>query len=222
MTGRSDGLEGQGVAPVVRARAVSKVYGRTVALWCVDASVHGGEALAVAGPNGSGKTTLLRVLAGVTSATSGEVEREAQDGPMRIALVSHRTHLFDALTPLENLGLTRRLARGGNDPAAMLSAVGVAASMHRPCRELSAGTLRRVAIARALTPRPHALLLDEPFAGLDRHAGDLVEEALRAYVAGEGILILSSHDEERAARLTARSLRLDRGRVANVERGPWA
>lgn len=206
----------------VRARAVSKVYGTTIALWRIDLEVHAGESVAVAGPNGSGKSTLLRVLAGLTSLTSGEVDREAVSGPLRVALVSHRTHLLDALTPLENLSLTRRLSRTTQDPELMLRALGVDSSMRRPCRELSAGTVRRVAIARALTATPDALLLDEPFAGLDREAGDLVEAALRGYVEHQGILILSSHDEERAGRVAARTIRLDRGRVVGAGNRPWA
>ena len=206
----------------VRARGVSKVYGATVALWRVDISARAGEAVAVGGPNGSGKTTLLRVLAGVTSLTAGEVDRQAGGGRMRVALVSHRTHLLDALTPLENLRLTRQLARSGQDPELMLAALGVSTLMRRPCQELSAGTLRRVAIARALTVAPHALMLDEPFAGLDTKAADLVEEALHMYVKRRGILLFSSHDEERARQIATRSVRLDEGRVVDVRDSSWA
>ena len=207
---------------VVQARGLSKVYGATVALWRVDIAARAGEAVGVRGPNGSGKSTLLRVLAGVTAVTAGKVDRQADGGRMRVALVSHQTHLLEALTPLENLRLTRQLAARGQAPELILAALGVSPSIRRPCQELSAGTLRRVAIARALTAAPHALILDEPFAGLDRRAADLVEHALQTYVKGGGILLFSSHDEERAGQVATRSLSLDRGRVVDARDSSWA
>lgn len=202
-------------ARAVIASSLTKIYGQTVALWRVDLTVRSGEIVAVGGPNGSGKSTLLRVLAGLTAPTAGSVASSGEAGgpPPRVAFVGHATHLLGALTPAENLRLTSRLARRHCDPDRWLGSLGIGPSVARPCRELSSGTQRRVALARALMTDPDVLLLDEPFAGLDRAASDLAEDVL-GLAAREGrIIVLASHDTERAARLATRSIALDAGHL---------
>ena len=100
---------------VLRASMVTKLYGSTIALWRADFDAKSGELVALEGPNASGKTTLLRILAGLTAPTSGRVSWTgvAGDRGPRVAHVSHESHLYMALTPLENLRLTAHLARRG-------------------------------------------------------------------------------------------------------------
>ncbi len=197
------------------ATRLTKVYGQTVALWRVDLVARAGEVLAVGGANGSGKSTLLRILAGLTAPTAGSIAWRAEAGVTapRIAYVGHATHLLDGLTPVENLRLAASLARSALDPDDLLETLGVAGSRVRPCGELSAGTQRRVALARALVTDPDALLLDEPFAGLDGSAADLTEHAIALAGAQGRLVVMASHDRARSSRLAPEVLTLEAGRL---------
>jgi heme ABC exporter ATP-binding subunit CcmA len=197
------------------ASGLTKVFGQTVALWRVDVVVRSGEVLAVSGPNGSGKSTLLRVLAGLTTPSVGSISTQAEAGveAARIAFVGHASHLLGALTATENLRLAMRLARRTGAPERWLDAVGVGAASGRLCQELSSGTQRRVALARALITDPDILLLDEPFTSLDEAGADLVERVLSQEAADGRMVVLASHDSDRANRVATRLLRLEAGRV---------
>lgn len=208
---------------VVRASAVTKVFGDTIALWDVDVDGASGSLLAVSGPNGSGKSTLLRILAGLAAPTRGHVSWTS-DRPgfrPRIALLGHANHLFDELTALENVALAARLAgRDGAVAGELLDRLGVGPYAARRAGHLSAGTRRRVGLARALATDPDALLVDEPFAGLDEGAGDLVGRALTAARDEGRLVVIATHDGARSRAIATHMLRLDRGRIRKAEPAP--
>lgn len=198
------------------ASALTKLFGETVALWQVDLRATSHDVIAIHGPNGSGKSTLLRVLAGLTATTRGSVAWTAPAGARRprIAFVGHATHVYEALTPLENLELATRLARAGADRIPfVIERLGLVEAAAVQCRSLSAGTLRRVAIARATAIDPDVLLIDEPFAAQDRVAANLVSSRL-AELAREGTLVIvASHDDARSQAIATRVLYLDGGQL---------
>ncbi len=155
------------------------------------------------GPNGAGKTTLLRLLAGLARPSAGTVlidgapltrEPSSRRG---IGLLSHQSHLYDDLTPLENLGFTARL-HGLSKPAEAaeraLASVGLADRAQSAIRSLSRGMVQRVTIAAALLHGPKILLLDEPFTGLDPASSSQVASILSAEQARGSALVLVSHD----------------------------
>ncbi|MBI3746299.1 MAG: heme ABC exporter ATP-binding protein CcmA [Chloroflexi bacterium] len=199
------------------ATGLTKLYGETVALWHVDLRVASRELVAVHGPNASGKSTLLRIIAGLTAATHGQVTwaTEAGVSRRRLAFVGHAGHLYDALTPVENLQLAARLARADTgDLVDVLGRLGLAAVAATPCRDLSAGMARRVAIGRAIATDPDVLLVDEPFAAQDQAAGALVATLL-ADLAHEGrLVIIASHDDARSRSVASRNVFLEAGHVA--------
>lgn len=200
----------------VEARAITKLYGSTVALWRADLSLRSGELVAVQGPNASGKSTLLRILAGLTPPTSGQITwmDAGGTGRPRIAHVGHESHLYIALSPLENLRLTAHLAR--RDLEAGLRAcdrLGLTSFLGIPCQQLSSGTLRRVAVARALASDPDALLLDEPFASLDAVAVAAMSEVLVDAAAEGRLVVVAVHEDAIVEAIATRVLRLDSGRI---------
>lgn len=198
-----------------RAAAITKIFGETVALWQVDLHARSGELLAVHGANASGKTTLLRIIAGLTAPTRGGVTWATPPGRRpRVAMVGHATHLFDRLSPLENVALAARLARRDEAVAVgLLAALGVGRFGARPVQGLSAGTRRRVGLARAVATDPDVLVVDEPFAGLDPEAAELVGRLL-ASLRDEGrLLVVASHDDSRTRLLATRSAWIEGGRV---------
>jgi heme exporter protein A len=157
----------------------------------------------VVGPNGAGKTTLLRLLAGLARPFAGEVLIQGsvltRDPSSRrfLGFLSHQSHLYDDLTPLENLTFAARL-HGLSDPAgsarSALASVGLEHRAGDPVRRLSRGMVQRVAIASALLHDPGVLLLDEPFTGLDPQSAEQVAQLLRRELDGGAGLILVSHD----------------------------
>lgn len=205
---------------LVRATNVTKVFGETVALWDVTLDARSGELIALHGPNGSGKSTLLRILAGLTAPTRGRVTHTTDDPGRRtrVAYLGHATHLFDELTAIENVALAARLARQDPEVAVtLLDAVGVSPYDGRRVVALSAGTRRRVGLARALATDPDIVLADEPLAGLDDDAADLVVRVLARMRGGGRLVVLATHDEARSVSLATRVVRLEQGRIREAQ-----
>ena len=200
----------------VSARSLTKLFGETIGLWDVSLECHSGELLAVHGANGSGKSTLLRILAGLTASTHGGVTwtSDAPGVAPRIGLLGHATHLFEELTATENVVLAARLA--GREPASaprLLGRLGVEPYAARRVGSLSAGTRRRVGLARVLATDPDVLFVDEPFAGLDAEACDLVSDVLGA-ARDQGRLVgIATHDGSKSGSIATRSVELESGRV---------
>ena len=202
-----------------RAAAVTKVYGDTIALWDVDLEGRSGEMVAVHGANGSGKTTLLRIIAGITAPTRGRVAWTADEPGRRprIGLLAHANHLFDELTALENVALAARLARRDEGVAIdLLGRLGIAPSAARRTGGLSAGTRRRVGLARLIATQPDVVLVDEPFAGLDESAADLVARMLADARDDGRAVVIATHDDARTRSIATNTAWLDAGRLSGM------
>ena len=166
--------------------AVERRFGERVALNGVSVRVEEGQTLVVLGPNGAGKTTLLRVLAGLLRPHAGEARvlgaalpAEAWKLRGRVGLVAHEPLLYRDLTPRENLRFHARLhSVDGRRVDDVLDAVGMSERADDPLTELSRGMVQRVAAARAVLHDPPLLLLDEPWAGLDPAAVELLEPVI--------------------------------------------
>ncbi len=207
---------------VLIAHGLTRLYGDTVAVWRADLRTSSGEAVAIQGPNGSGKSTLLRLLAGLATPTSGTVSWAASAGASRpkVGYLGHASHLFEALTPVENIRLAARLARTDPDRGLrLLEELGIASWAGRRCGDLSAGTVRRVALARVLATDPDVVIVDEPFAALDPTAAGLVEATIRAR-CGQRLLILASHGDARTRAVADRLFEMCDGRLE--ERDTWS
>jgi heme exporter protein A len=196
-------------------------FGEREALAGVDARLAAGESLAVFGPNGAGKTTLLRVLAGLLRPHAGSVRLLGHELPDdawavrgRIGFASHEPLLYRELSGRENLDLYARLYRvpNGNERIAeLLAATDMTSRADEPVRTLSRGMVQRLALVRAVLHRPEVLLLDEPRAGLDPDAEELVEPLIGR---GCGLTrVLVTHDLERGLAEADRVLGLRDGRA---------
>jgi len=216
---------------VLEAKNVRRVYGRTVAVDGASLALEPGRITGLLGPSGCGKSTLLRCLAGLEPVDGGEVwgggrllsaphvhvPPEARD----VGLVFQDYALFPHLTVAENVafGLAARPKSERRKLAlTQLERVRLAHRADAWPSALSGGEQQRVALARALARDPAAILLDEPFSGLDGPLRTEVREAtlsaLRA--AGKAALIVT-HDAEDAM-LTSDSLALmEAGRI--LQRG---
>lgn len=192
--------------PAVEVDAVSKRFGRTLALDGISLSVGRGEAFALLGPNGAGKSTLIHILCtilapdGGTARIAGEdVKKRARQARRHLGVVFQEPSLDGRLTVEENLqfhGLVfqvpARLRR--ERIAEMLELVELSDMRERLVRTLSPGMKRRVEIARALIHDASVLILDEPTIGLDAQARERIWLYLdAARKARELTLIVTTH-----------------------------
>lgn len=172
---------------------VSKSYGNGPVLERVSLTLEPGKPLCVTGPSGSGKTTLLRLILGLEEPDSGTVEYSAGSRP-RFGVLFQEDRLFDHLDAVENL----RLATGEKDRdmlrAALLELL-PSDALDRPVSALSGGQRRRVALVRALRPGGEAVLLDEPFTGLDAAAAAQAANYIRRET-GDRPLLLALHRKD--------------------------
>ncbi|HTL11519.1 MAG TPA: ATP-binding cassette domain-containing protein, partial [Bdellovibrionota bacterium] len=161
------GLWAEGLAGTVGPRRVAVTF-----------EVAPGERLAITGPSGSGKTTVLRWLAGLRRPEAGRVILDGVDitdrAPerRRMGLVFQEDTLLPHLNVLDNASMGLRLQGVGaierkGLALEWLGRVGLADRARDRVGVLSGGERRRVALVRALVWNPGAILLDEPFNGLD-------------------------------------------------------
>lgn len=193
--------------------------------------IKAGESVAVTGASGSGKSTLLALLAGLDTATEGEVtingvELGGLDEDGRAALraetvgfVFQSFQLLPALTALENVMLPLEL-HGAPDAESRasryLERVGLNERQEHYPRQLSGGEQQRVAIARAFAGEPSVLFADEPTGNLDTRTGGVVADLLFELNREAGTtLILVTHDATLASRC-ARQLVMDSGELSEA------
>ncbi|MEO1703513.1 MAG: ABC transporter ATP-binding protein [Pseudomonadota bacterium] len=155
-------------------RDVEKTFGNdVVALRDVNMTIRQGDFVSLLGPSGCGKSTALRLVAGLSSPTSGVLDwRGPPMGKTDIGFVFQEPTLMpwasvydNVWLPLRLKGIAREAAR--DQVAAVLEQVNLTGFEEAVPRELSGGMKMRVSIARALVTKPRVLLMDEPFAALD-------------------------------------------------------
>jgi heme ABC exporter ATP-binding subunit CcmA len=199
------------------------VFGAVPAVVRVDLTVERGQVVLVRGPNGAGKSTLLRIIATAISPTYGggrvlgfDLLRQRVEIRRRAELLGHRTRLYEDLTAEENLRFACALFDiPSGSVGAALDQVGLSDVSEDRVRGFSQGMRQRLALARVALRRPELLLLDEPYAGLDEAAKDLVDRLIRETAAAGGTAILATHDVTRG-RFADRSLLMEGGRLHGV------
>ncbi|MDF2797281.1 MAG: sugar transporter ATP-binding protein [Devosia sp.] len=159
-------------------RDVRKSYGSVPVLHGVSIEIPDGEFVILVGPSGCGKSTLLRMIAGLETITSGEIEigeRVVNDLPPRardIAMVFQNYALYPHKNVAENMGYALKLA--GRSKEEIAKRVNAAADildlkplLDRRPSQLSGGQRQRVAMGRAIVRDPKVFLFDEPLSNLD-------------------------------------------------------
>lgn len=198
----------------------------------VSLHINTGESVAIVGASGSGKSTLLGLMAGLDSATSGDVVLDghslaAMDEEQRailrgqlVGFVFQSFQLLPSLTALENVMLPIELK---GDPQAktkarqLLERVGLDNRWHHYPNQLSGGEQQRVAIARAFASEAKILFADEPTGNLDTATGAKVIELLFSLNSEfNTTLVLVTHDE-RLAQKCNRVIKLVAGEIVSDE-----
>jgi osmoprotectant transport system ATP-binding protein len=214
--------------PIIELRAVSRIYGPSVAVRTVDLCVWPQEFLVILGESGSGKTTLLKMINRLQRPDSGEVlidgrpTNELVEHLLRrgIGYVFQRVGLFPHMTVQENIAITPRLL--GWDEAAIATRVAeLLAMVNLPLdvtgrfpASLSGGQRQRVGVARALAAKPSIVLMDEPFGALDAVTRDTLGNEYRLlHERMQLTTVMVTHDVLEAVLLADRIVVMQRGSI---------
>ena len=217
------------VPAAIRVEAVSKRYGRTLALDAVSFDVRERELFALLGPNGAGKTTLMHILSTLLVPDGGKAEVAGHDvvrAPLaarsRLGIIFQEPSLDDRLTVRENLnlhglvfGVPRSVRRQRIDE--MLALVELTDWADKTARTLSSGMKRRLEIARALMHDSEILLLDEPTVGLDAQTRERIWSYVRRLQADRALtVVVTTHYIEEVERCD-RVCIIDAGKVRAID-----
>lgn len=213
----------------VRLENVTRVYAEGGGVRGFSCEIAQGEFFALLGPSGCGKTTTLRSIAGLETLDSGRIffgDRDVTAEPpetRKAAMVFQSYALFPHLTVFENVafGLRAQKVDKALIPprvAECLALVQLDGLGNRWVTELSGGQQQRVALARALAIRPRILLLDEPFAALDkplraRLRAELAELQQRVAIP----MLLITHDDDDLRLLADTVLQVEDGRAVAAD-----
>lgn len=218
---------------LIQVRDLRKQFtSEKIAVNNVSFEVKEGEFLAMVGPSGCGKTTTLRLLAGLESATSGEIrfgDRVVNDIRPRdrnVAMVFQDYAVFPHLTVYENIAYGLR-ARGGYARVDIDARVNKAAQMFRidpllkrKPRQLSGGERQRVALARAMVRDADIVLFDEPLSNLDaqlRHQAR--EDIMMLHQERPKPTVYVTHDQSEAMSLGDRIAVMRAGNLEQIGTG---
>lgn len=204
---------------------VAKHFGGYAALHDIDLTIADQEFMVLLGASGCGKTTLLRIIAGLETASQGEVwiggRRVDHLAPKDrgIAMVFQNYAVFPHLTVFENIGFGLRMQKRPNaEVTARVEKVAgllhIEKLLKRYSGELSGGQRQRVAVARALAMEPDVILMDEPLSNLDA----LLRLEMRAELKGvlaesKTTAIYVTHDQVEAMSLADRISVMHAGRI---------
>ena len=207
---------------------IRKSFGATDALKEVSLTIRDGEFVSLLGPSGCGKTTLLRIIAGLETATSGDVRIGGRsilglDPKDRgLAMVFQNYAVFPHMTVYENVAFGLRMQKV--DDARVKAQVAKAAGLlhieqylDRYPNKLSGGQRQRVAVARALAVEPAVLLMDEPLSNLDALLRLEMRTELKTVLAEAGTTtVYVTHDQTEAMGLSDRIAIMHNGVIEQV------
>jgi len=202
-------VAGQRRRPVkIRIKHLIKRFRSLVAIDDVSLDIQEGTFFAIVGPSGCGKTTMLRILGGLESVTSGEVEiADPAPGRPQYSMVFQGDSIFPWMTVWQNAayGLRMRKAPKAEIEAKVslwLDRTGLAPFSDLYPYQLSGGMRQRVSIARAFANDPEVLLMDEPFSALDEQNRTILQqELLRIWEVDKKTVVFITHSVDEAVTL---------------------
>ncbi|WP_283638861.1 ABC transporter ATP-binding protein [Marinovum algicola] len=202
---------------------LKKSFGKTEVIQGIDIDIADGEFVVIVGPSGCGKSTLLRMVAGLETATSGEVridgKRVNDVEPMDrdIAMVFQNYALYPHMSVFDNMAYGLKIQKVAKPEIA--ERVQTAAKLlqlepylQRKPRELSGGQRQRVAMGRAIVRKPAVFLFDEPLSNLDAKLRVQMRLEIKALQRELGVTSLYvTHDQVEAMTLADRMIVMNAG-----------
>ena len=211
--------------PSIQLVNISKHWADTKALDDIHLAIEPGSFCVLLGPSGCGKSTTLRIIAGLESASSGQVFVDGIDvthappAQRGIAMVFQNYALFPHLSVADNIsfGLAVRKVEAGEakrrlaETAALL---GLDALLDRKPSQLSGGQQQRVALGRALVAQTKVCLMDEPLSNLDAQLRQEMRRELRELQQRLRLTVVYvTHDQSEAMSMADQVVLLNKGRI---------
>lgn len=212
----------------VRLENITRRFGNVTAIEDINLEIPDGEFWVLVGPSGCGKSTLMRMIAGLETATSGNIYIDdflVNSVPARardVAMVFQNYALYPHKTVAENLafGLQMRKIDPGiikEQVETVAQSLNIAHLLNRKPKQLSGGQQQRVALGRAIVRKPKVFLLDEPLSNLDAQLRDDTRAELKELHHKVGITtIYVTHDQVEAMTLADKIVVLNGGRIQQV------
>ncbi|MBD2501594.1 ABC transporter ATP-binding protein [Anabaena azotica] len=212
----------------VRLEDIKRRFNNVIAVEDITFDIPDGEFWVLVGPSGCGKSTILRTIAGLETATSGNLyigDRLVNNIPARardVAMVFQNYALYPHMTVAENIAFGLKMRKF--DPKTIQErVVNVARSLSldhlldRKPKQLSGGQQQRVALGRAIARKPQVFLLDEPLSNLDAQLRDDTRAELKQLHQQLGITtIYVTHDQVEAMTLADKIVVLNGGRIQQI------
>ncbi|MBI1339338.1 LPS export ABC transporter ATP-binding protein [bacterium] len=199
-----------GAAGELRAVALAKAFKRRQVVKDVSLALKRGEIVGLLGPNGAGKTTCFYMIMGLISVDSGRVEIDGADvthlpmyqrARLGVGYLPQESSIFRGMSVEENVLAVAEMTEKSKPrqrelTESLLEELQITHLAKQNANSLSGGERRRCEIARALASRPHFMLLDEPFTGIDPLAVADISDLVR-YLKGRGLGVLITDHQVR-------------------------
>jgi Cu-processing system ATP-binding protein len=206
---------------MIVARHLSKSFGRLRALDDFSVTMNRGQSVLLIGPNGSGKTTFIKCMLGLVLPNKGELtldgENLLQNPSLRRAIgyMPQIGRFPDHLRVGQIFEMMREIRRGTftRTDEDLVEAYGIDKIAHKAARTLSGGTRQKVSACLAFLFDPDILILDEPTAGLDPVAAEILKEKVRAERAKDKLILMTSHILSDLDEITSDVLHLIEGKL---------
>lgn len=186
---------------MIIASNVSKRFGKLTALDNVSLTCSSGQAISLIGPNGSGKTTFIKCLLGMVVADSGFItfneHNIAHNWKYRehIGYMPQIGRFPENMTIAQVLDMMKDIRKSGNGKLdeELIVSFGLEDMYRKRMRTLSGGTRQKVSAALGFLFNPDVLILDEPTAGLDPVATEILKEKIRKEKEKGKLVLITSH-----------------------------
>jgi Cu-processing system ATP-binding protein len=206
---------------MIVARNLTKNFGRLRALDDFSVTIERGQSVLLIGPNGSGKTTFIKCVLGLVLPDKGELTLDGGNllnSPELRAKIGYMPQIGrypDHLKVGQIFEMLREIRRGSHTSTDedLLDAFEIKKIAHKEARTLSGGTRQKVSACLAFLFNPDILILDEPTAGLDPVAAEILKEKVHAEMAKNKLILLTSHILSDLDEITSDVLHLMEGRI---------
>ena len=210
---------------MIELSALTKKYGRFVAVDAIDLFVPRGELFGFLGPNGAGKTTTLRMIAGILRPSQGTVRIAGIDlavDPMaakaRLGFIPDRPFIYEKLTGMEFLRFVAGLygesgATIEHRARELLALFDLEEWRDELVESYSHGMRQKLIISSAFVHRPDVIVVDEPMVGLDPKAAKTLKDLFREYTRRGHTIMMSTHTLEVAQTMCDRIGIIQKGKI---------
>jgi putative spermidine/putrescine transport system ATP-binding protein/spermidine/putrescine transport system ATP-binding protein len=212
-------------SPAVHLRGVRKTFGKVVAVEKMDLDIEDGTLVTLLGPSGCGKTTILRMIAGLETATEGDIYikgKRVNDVPIHkrnLGMIFQNYALFPHKTIFDNVAFGLKYRNVSKDEVRekvkkALEMVRLPGVENRMPSQLSGGQQQRIAMARAIVIEPDVLLMDEPLSALDENLREEMRREIDNLQQMLGVTtVFVTHDQREALSMSDKIVVMKDGRT---------